>query len=134
MIYILIITIVMKIRPAWIYAAPGRHRRSDSCPGARGYKSTASLFVLEAVELGNVLGTAATRWRCSLAAPFSSLRQSLWHVTARYDIALILLFSGTRGHGMAIILLFSPDTATISDSYQYVCFRSTTYMYWQPRT
>jgi hypothetical protein len=47
---------------------PGRHRRSGCCPGARGYKSIASLFVLEAVELANALGTAATRWMCSLAA------------------------------------------------------------------
>jgi hypothetical protein len=104
-IYILIFTIIMKILPTWIYAAP-----PDATVEAA---SIASLFVQEAVELGSSLGTVTTRWRCSLAAPFSSLRQSLWHVTARYDIALILLFSGTRQHDMAaLILLFSLGTAT----------------------
>jgi hypothetical protein len=124
-IYILIITIVMKILPTWIYAAPGCHRRSSSCPGARRYESTASLFVPEAVELGNALGIATTRWRCSLAAPFLPMTITLARDgTIRYHSDSSLLW-----HRMVrLILRFSPGSATISDSYQYVFSRSTSYI------
>jgi hypothetical protein len=70
-INILIITIVMKIRPTWILCRPTPDATVEAVVAqelAGCYKSTAYLFVQEAVEKGNALGTAVMRWRCSLAA------------------------------------------------------------------